>query len=750
MNSKLRSIVVVWGMVFTCTIIANAAIKKGPYLLYPGNNTQMTVLWQLDGTQSCTLEWGETTSYSDGSTGTSEYGSDHQHKYTITGLTVNTKYYYRVTVGASQYTGSFRAAPSNSATSVKFLAYGDTRTYPADHDTVCEAMVDAFVDDANYQSFTLLAGDWVNAGENETDWTNQYFNRSYSNALEMMASLPINGCIGNHEWDSGSSPPTYYDKYWPYPYVNGFYWSFDYGPVHVAVIDQYDESYSTGSAQHNWLINDLANTTKEWKILQFHEPGYSAGGHGNSSSVQSYIQPLCETYDVDIVFAGHNHYYARCDRNGVKHITTGGGGAPLYAPDPGYPYLEAYSQNYHYCKIDIDGKQLDFEAVKPNGTVIDSFTLSHELYAQIDSPAADSNECYGEPVSFEGSASGGVLPYSYSWSSDVDGALGTGSTLVVSDLGVHRVGSSVEPHTITLTVEDDNSDIDTAQIDLTILFKGDFEPDGDVDFNDYAVFADDWLYSVGDIEGPTPTSAWWKFDEESGSSAADSSVNNNTGTLYNMNDSDWIAGKFGNALDFDGSNDYVKVNDHASISFGTGSFSLSLWIKTTDTGTRRILINGTSGPSPETGCRYDIRYQGGKVYFVIDDDTTKTWLYSPNAVWGSGEWVHVVAVRNRTTDRMYLYRDSEPDCDKSDDTNNSIDSPGEPLLIGSGEEGEEHFPGAIDDVRFYNYALSEDDIDDLYNSGPGVADSPANLNDDEIVDYEDLDIMLEDWLEVGY
>ena len=106
MNSKLRSIVVVWGIVFTCTIIANAAIKKGPYLFYPGTNSQMTVLWQLDSTQSCTLEWGQDTSYSDGSTPTTEYGSDHQHKYTITGLTVNTQYYYRVTVGASQYTGS--------------------------------------------------------------------------------------------------------------------------------------------------------------------------------------------------------------------------------------------------------------------------------------------------------------------------------------------------------------------------------------------------------------------------------------------------------------------------------------------------------------------------------------------------------------------------------------------------------------------------------------------------------------------
>ena len=149
------------------------------------------------------------------------------------------------------------------------------------------------------------------------------------------------------------------------------------GPAHFAVVDEYT-SYVTGSAQYNWLVNDLSSTSKEWVFVMSHEPGYSAGSHPDNTEVQTYLQPLCETYGVDIYFAGHNHYYARCDKNGVKHITTGGGGAPLSTGSAAYsPYVEVYVQAYHFCKIEINGTQLDLTAKKADGTVIDTFTLNH-------------------------------------------------------------------------------------------------------------------------------------------------------------------------------------------------------------------------------------------------------------------------------------------------------------------------------------------------------------------------------------
>jgi hypothetical protein len=354
----------VWSFTTAAEVTAN--FRKGPYLIYPGNNTQMRVLWQLDAVTTCNIAWGTDTTYSTGSANTNQYG-DYQHSYTIGNLTPGTKYYYRVAAGGNQYTGDFRAAPSTSANNVKFLMYGDTRTNPGDHQQVAARMIATYNADPACQTILLHSGDWVESNS-ESDWTNQFFNYGYGDLMQNFRRIPINGCMGNHE--GGGSV---YVKYYPYPYVGARYWSFDYGPIHVAIVDQYT-SYSTGSAQYNWLVNDLSSSTKTWKIIVLHQPGWSAGTHGNDGNVQNYIQPLCTQYGVQIVVGGHNHYYARAVVSGVQHITSGGGGAPLYSPAGG-SYIVAQERTLHFCKVEISGNSLTCTAIRPNGTVIESFTI---------------------------------------------------------------------------------------------------------------------------------------------------------------------------------------------------------------------------------------------------------------------------------------------------------------------------------------------------------------------------------------
>jgi 3',5'-cyclic AMP phosphodiesterase CpdA len=223
------------------------------------------------------------------------------------------------------------------------------------------------------------------------------------------------GTVGNHEFNGGSA--TYFMKYWPYTYAagTGKYWSFDYGPAHIAVIDQYSANYSDpNQAQLTWLKNDLSASTKKWKFIVLHMPGWSDslnnanGGHDNDAEVQAHIQPLCEQYGVQIVFCGHNHYYSRAVVNGVHHITSGGGGAPLYNLASG-PNIVVAIKSFDFCKISIDGNSLTYQAVQPNGTVLDTFYIDQQqpdfTFVQVTDPQIgwvySGNNCGGQNVDYE-------------------------------------------------------------------------------------------------------------------------------------------------------------------------------------------------------------------------------------------------------------------------------------------------------------------------------------------------------------
>lgn len=356
-------------LLLCCSNSASAGIRKGPYPIFEGSNTAMTVLWQTDAGETNVIRWGTDTNYSMGQASVGTYGTDYQHKQVISGLEPGTVYYYEV-VGYGA--GSFRTAPSASATAVKLIAYGDTRTYPADHNKVAGRIRAAYADDPAFQTIALHAGDWVTSNS-ETYWTNEWFvsGADYPQLHALQAEVPVVGVRGNHEGTA-----TLFAKYFPEPYVAGFYWSFDYGPVHVAMVDQYT-TYTAGSAQLNWLSSDLAATTKPWKIVVLHEPGWTSGGsHGNNIAVQTLLQPLFGQYGVQLVVGGHNHYYARGVVDNIQHLTLGGGGAPLYAPASGEPNIVRTDQSNHHTELDINGNTMLFTAHRADGTVIESFTIS--------------------------------------------------------------------------------------------------------------------------------------------------------------------------------------------------------------------------------------------------------------------------------------------------------------------------------------------------------------------------------------
>jgi len=344
--------------------------RKGPYLIYSGVNTEMMILWQLYESENCSVAWGTDTFYNQGSQITTEFGDDHQHSITLSSLINSTKYYYRIIADYDTVLGHFLTGPPDTISEITILAYGDTRTFPVDHDSVAEQIILNYTNNPDDQTILLLSGDLVGDGDDETDWDDQFFSPEYENIKQMHRTVPLLAATGNHEGTG-----LLFSKYFPYPFYSGgnTYWSFDYGPVHINIIDQYT-AYSAGSAQYQWLVNDLSNTDKPWKIFALHEPGWSAGGgHGNNSQVQNVLQPLCEQYGVQFIIAGHNHYYSRAEKERVEHITTGGGGAPLHNPDSTYINIVKVKKAHHFCKLKINADTLHFTAIEKNGDIIEEF-----------------------------------------------------------------------------------------------------------------------------------------------------------------------------------------------------------------------------------------------------------------------------------------------------------------------------------------------------------------------------------------
>ena len=75
---------------------------------------------------------------------------------------------------------------------------------------------------------------------------------------------------------------------------------------------------------------------------------------------------------MDVVFAGHNHFYARMfPQDGIRYFVSGGGGRRIYgfAPQPGYVaqggvflhyvYVRLTDSRFEYYTIDSRGRARD-------------------------------------------------------------------------------------------------------------------------------------------------------------------------------------------------------------------------------------------------------------------------------------------------------------------------------------------------------------------------------------------------------
>jgi hypothetical protein len=187
----------------------------------------------------------------------------------------------------------------------------------------------------------------------------------------------------------------------------------------------------------------------------------------------------------------------------------------------------------------------------------------------------------------------------------------------------------------------------------------------------------------------------WLFDDGSGDVAADTSGQGNDGKL--VNSPGWVAGKFGTALEFNGTDNCVQTEK--KLLDGLEAFTIVAWVKPGNITATRVGLVGQND-SPEFG--------------FIDPGNVNLWTPTAGGLNNPythppDEWHHVAAVASTTFTKVYI--DGEATETAGDWPNHGSSEFGVNIGGCGVWDGEGNwFTGAMDEVAIFHQALSDEDI----------------------------------------
>ncbi|MBI4452708.1 hypothetical protein HY637_04720, partial [Candidatus Woesearchaeota archaeon] len=203
--------------------------------------------------------------------------------------------------------------------------------------------------------------------------------------------------------------------------------------------------------------------------------------------------------------------------------------------------------------------------------------------------------------------------------------------------------------------------------------------------------------------------AAYSFNEGSGTTLGDSSGNGLNGAVSGAT---WTAGKYGNGLNFDGTNDWVTVNDAASLDL-TSSMTLEAWVYPTaiNSDWRTVMLKEMSG-----GLAYSLYATDGAnrppaVYARIGYDRSAV----GTSVLPLNAWTHLTGTYSSGALRLYV----NGNLVRTTSVSGSMATSSNPLRIGGNSVWGEWFKGKIDEIRIYNRVLSQAEIQSDMNTPIG-------------------------------
>ncbi|MBW7992675.1 MAG: LamG domain-containing protein [Planctomycetes bacterium] len=258
----------------------------------------------------------------------------------------------------------------------------------------------------------------------------------------------------------------------------------------------------------------------------------------------------------------------------------------------------------------------------------------------------------------------------------------------------------------------------------------------------------DWWWAIDNVEVsgmpiPEPVDpgtdnlvAFYALDGD----AADSSGNELHGAI--AGEPNFVGGQIGQAMELDGVDDYVDINNPTLLDFGTGDFTISAWVNLTTTERATVYANGGDDGG---GVRYTLAMGEGndnKMTLTTDDDDNKRQAKGDTVV-NDGVWHHVVGMRSGDTSLVYVdgAKDATQDLPEGYDLSGTTQHNAYLGAITSNSDGSliKFFTGLLDEVAIYSRALSAGEISYLLGNRKFTLDGDTldGLDHDNSVDKWD-------------
>src|SRR5262249_56720721 len=134
-----------------------------------------------------------------------------------------------------------------------------------------------------------------------------------------------------------------------------------------------------GAAGAPGLADDRAAAgPRSWRIVLIHEPLYTAGFKQVEPGLRPGLEPVVEAAAVDLVIAGHQHFYERSQPScaflptaRVVHVISGGGSGMGLDPVRDHPNFAASVSEPNFLRVRVSADWLDIRAVGADGHTLD-------------------------------------------------------------------------------------------------------------------------------------------------------------------------------------------------------------------------------------------------------------------------------------------------------------------------------------------------------------------------------------------